>query len=290
MTECVCCPLCEEGGNHPYLFEYPSCLGGDVGLGLNRCRTCSLRYVSPRLNREGLAHLYNSGYLSNTVSGANTTDSEIPKREYERFFDYVTHYLPNGGRLLDVGCGVGGFMRQFPRVGKFEIEGVEFSEYAAGQAVKAGLRVSNADFLESSYPDAAFECVIMLYVLEHVPRPKAALEKALSILKPGGYLMIAVPNYRHFRLIADNRVIRWLRAHPSPLHSEEHLQNFTPATLQRMVCGRGFRRVRWGLAQPLNVGGPWIVRAKWAAYGLVRVLYALGYHLTGMHLVARKPV
>lgn len=288
VLERVPCPLCNHNDNEPYGFETPSAFDGNLRLGLNRCRNCSMQYISPRLNKDGLNWLYNTAYMTNTVSGPHSTDPEVADNEYKAFHGYVTQKLPDGGRLIDVGCGSGRFLEMFKAQPTICVEGIEYSQYVAELAVKAGLDVVNGDFDEWEYEPGSFDCVTLLYVLEHVPQPRKVLEKVYSILKPGGYMMIAVPNYRYLRIVADNRIARALRKSGSPLHSEEHLQNFGPSTLKRLVTSCGFDSLEWHCAQPLHTGSKVVVSAKWAAYVVVQLLFKLGYHLGGIHLVARK--
>jgi 2-polyprenyl-3-methyl-5-hydroxy-6-metoxy-1,4-benzoquinol methylase len=288
-TEWVPCPLCGDDSNQPYQFESPACFKGNVKLGLNRCAVCSMQYISPRLNKAGLEWLYNTAYMTDTVSGPHSTNPEVAENEYAAFHRYVTQKLPSGGLLLDVGCGSGRFLQTFRPDDNIELEGLEYSKVMADLATEAGLNVVTADFAEWEYPENHYDCVTLLYVLEHVPDPRKVLNKVYSIVKRGGYVMIAVPNYRYMRIVADNRIVRSLRSGASPLHSEEHLQNFAPPTLKRLVAECGFNSHEWHCAQPLHTGSKAVVAMKWAAYLVVKSLFKLGYHLGGIHLIAQKP-
>lgn len=97
-----------------------------------------------------------------------------------------------GGRLLEVGCGSGSFLRA-ARAAGFEATGCELSgslarrvEYATGVPVHCG------DL--ASMPERAFDVACMHHVLEHVSDPVAFLRAAQERLKPGGLLHLAVPN------------------------------------------------------------------------------------------------
>jgi SAM-dependent methyltransferase len=146
--------------------------------------------------------------------------------------------------------------------------------------------VVQGDLLEREYPANFLDAAVVLYVLEHVPYPRLLLAKIFKQLKPGGYLLLAVPNYRYYRIVIDNPLVQLLY-HPS-LHPAEHLHNFTPPTLARMVTEERFSVVQWSCARPLNTGSLLIRSAKYFAYGAVSLFAKCGYILGGVHLIARK--
>jgi len=82
------------------------------------------------------------------------------------------------------------------------------------------------------------DVVTMLNVLEHVNHPDDCLDTVREVLRPQGLLIVDVPN---------NQVMRWkariLRRWP-PLALEEHINHFTPRTLDGLLRAHGFQRVR----------------------------------------------
>src|SRR5262245_4130940 len=96
-----------------------------------------------------------------------------------------------GRRVLDVGCGIGAYMKPLISNG-YECEGIETNQNYVAECLKAGLNVQlmNAEELEFSLD--SFDTVIMLEVLEHLPEPILALREAFRVAKKN--VLISVPN------------------------------------------------------------------------------------------------
>jgi 2-polyprenyl-3-methyl-5-hydroxy-6-metoxy-1,4-benzoquinol methylase len=112
--------------------------------------------------------------------------------------------LPNGMRVLDAGCGEGVLVDEF--VTRLNIEGID-PNYSSD-------RVRSGSLTELPYEDNSFERAICLDVLEHLTyeeQPKA-LRELHRILKPGGELLVSVPNLAHLQsrihFLLQGRLIR----------------------------------------------------------------------------------
>lgn len=285
--EKCCCPICASEDNTPFAFEYVTIRGENLKLGINICASCQLNYISPRLNSDALMILYNEGYSRETVSGVYSVDISVSKNEYIKFTEYVYRFLPQGGKLMDVGCGMGNFLSLLLGNPKYEIAGVEFSEFAGQQAREKGIQVQIGNLVTIDIPDNSYDIVSMLYVLEHVPNPLPMLEKIWKILKPGGVLLVAVPNYNYLRITHVGFLSKLLYGKTTTLHAEEHLQNFTPGTLRRILNKASFESIYWDMAKPFPIGSPLTRMGKLFGYYLAKVLYLLGgIHIGGIHCVA----
>ncbi|MFL5542123.1 MAG: class I SAM-dependent methyltransferase, partial [Longimicrobiaceae bacterium] len=104
--------------------------------------------------------------------------------------------LPGRRTLLDLGAHVGRLMRVAAERG-WEAEGVELNPSTAAHAARAtGLPVHRMDARELSSTGRRWAAVTLIDVLEHIPRPVAALEAARSVLEPGGWIAVKVPHGR----------------------------------------------------------------------------------------------
>lgn len=287
MTVEVACPLCNEDSNYPYRFEQRFVNKESVSLGLNNCKKCNLQYISPRLNQEAISTLYNEDYLTKTVSGANHVDQTVSIKEYQKFKSYLLKTLPEGGHILDVGCGVGNMLKQIKDSQQFKGSGIEISHDAAERARKDGFDVFEGNLLEAKLKEESFDGVILLYVLEHVNNPLEVLNEINRILKKKGFLFLAVPNYRYLKIAFDN-VFSRLFLKNSSIHPEEHLQNFTPVTIRKILQKAGFEIIEENCAKPLAIGNFAARMFKNAMYLFVKTLSVLGYNIGGIHIIARK--
>ena len=95
-------------------------------------------------------------------------------------------------RLLDIGCGTGDFLYLAQQSG-WDTLGVEPDDNARSLALSKDLDV-RAQWEDLDEP--RFDVITMWHVLEHIPQLELCCEKLIHLLKPGGTLIIAVPNYR----------------------------------------------------------------------------------------------
>lgn len=103
----------------------------------------------------------------------------------------------NGGRLLDVGCATGVFMRKAQDAG-FDVYGCDSSEYAvrkASERIGDTDRVVQCDIDSEIIPfDMKFDCITAIAVIEHLNDPKSAIQKLAFLLKADGIMLIHTAN------------------------------------------------------------------------------------------------
>lgn len=100
--------------------------------------------------------------------------------------------LQPGGTLLDIGAGTGAFVQKASARG-WKATGFEPDEKARKLALSKGISLLGS---MDALPDAGFDVITMWHVLEHVPDLPAQIQLLKRLLKPGGLIVIAVPNYR----------------------------------------------------------------------------------------------
>lgn len=112
------------------------------------------------------------------------------------FFSEIEKHSPQGGKVLDLGCGTGVPYDRYLVSSGFSVTGVDFSEKHIGMAKK---NVPEAQYIMDdltsiTFPEGFFDAVIMLYVLFHIPRDEHAviLQSAATMLKPGGVLLLTL--------------------------------------------------------------------------------------------------
>lgn len=116
-------------------------------------------------------------------------------------------------RFLDVGCATGDFLDVCREHG-LEAEGVEPDRRLAAIARSKGHQVEGALFEHFTCPTRRFDAVTFNDVLEHIPDPGAALEKACSLLVPGGVIAVTLPSSRGV-FYATARLLEGLRSSAS---------------------------------------------------------------------------
>ncbi|HYL97321.1 MAG TPA: class I SAM-dependent methyltransferase [Blastocatellia bacterium] len=138
------------------------------------------------------------------------------------------------GRLLDVGCGSGFFLRAVES-SKWERWGVETGERAATAAAGAlgKSKVVQGTLIEAAFPESYFDAICFWSALEHMNDPRANLVEARRIVKPGGTLVVQVPNAASYQL-------RLFKGKWFALDAPRHRYHFDPSTLKRLLRDAGF--------------------------------------------------
>jgi SAM-dependent methyltransferase len=276
VWEHVPCPLCKAHAGDLLL----SAAGDPPGTvyRLVRCRFCGLGYVNPRPDASSIGQFYPDdyewyqqrpesspgwlgrlrrrleGHVLSTYFGYPGSPSNkqralaallypwlAPPRDSHTCIPYTGR-----GRLLDYGCGAGGFARKMQQRG-WDVVGMDFSAHAARRVNAAyGIPVHVGTLPHPAVAPESFDVINMGAVLEHVHRPHELVEAATRALRPGGLLVVAVPNI-------DSWTVRRFGAWNQIIDLPRHLLHFNPATLRRLLQAHGLeveelrmlKRVGW---------------------------------------------
>lgn len=175
-------------------------------------------------------YAFKHGYTSGTTwmqRGAGAVLSLLPIWG-SRLSSYIMGipYQP-GGRLLDVGSGVGELLRFMTSLG-WTTEGVDNDPRVVEECRGRGLKVRLGTLEEIRYPDNHFDVIISSHVIEHVYDPVGFLSEVRRILRPGGKAYLRTPNLDSLgrRSFGDY----WLG-----LEAPRHLYLFAPDSLKRVA-------------------------------------------------------
>lgn len=200
---------------------------------VHRCAACGLAQTSPQPVDLGpyYGDLYHGGRHG-------VTERMCMARRLR-----MLREVAEGGRLLDFGCGDGGFLQAAERAG-WEAVGMEMNP---GDARARGLTV----FERLDDVSGSFDVITLWHSLEHVHSPRKTLERLSARLRPGGYIIIAVPN--RAGLQAATFGPGWFH-----LDVPRHLTHFTPPALLKLLARLGLQATkRWDLEAELDLFG-WI--------------------------------
>jgi SAM-dependent methyltransferase len=169
---------------------------------------------------------------------------------------------PASARVLDIGCGSGQFLARLRRMGH-ECHGTELSPETGARAARIpGLALQYGALTPETFPAGSFDLISIWHVLEHLPDPDSVLRLCRAWLRPGGTLLLAVPNIDSWqaRLFGG----AWFHLDPP-----RHLYHFNRRSLTGALAGSGFRIERMStLSWEQNVYG--ILQSALNALGLPR--------------------
>lgn len=203
--------------------------------GLIRCSQCGLIRVARLPSREEILGYYQDGYYKAWGGRFSSfVESFVYLFRLRRAHDIMA--LAPRGRVLDVGCGRGIMLALLKRAG-WEVVGTQVSKNAAAYARETlGIDVFEGDLLAARFVPRSFDVVTLYQVLEHLPNPGAYLTEIHRLLKPGGWLILDVPNAGGFE--ARYYGCAWLG-----WDSPRHLYHFTPEVLIAATEERGLQVV-----------------------------------------------
>lgn len=155
---------------------------------------------------------------------------------YLRRVDGWLRRLPPTGLALEVGAGTGWMLRALRERGWRALGSERSLEAALAARAAAGVPIFVGD-LGAVRPAPALDLVIMFHVLEHLADPLAELRAVARRLRPGGALVLGLPNIASWQARLAGR--HWMH-----LDVPRHLCHFTPDSIERALAVSGYRMTR----------------------------------------------
>jgi methionine biosynthesis protein MetW len=128
--------------------------------------------------------------LPRTVSATRWQDEIIAKE------------IPQGARVLDLGCGDGALLQRLMRERGVRGQGLEIDPEAVFQCAERGVPVIQADLDEGlrQFPDHTFDVVVLEETLQTLTNPHEMLAEMLRVGRRG---IVSFPNFAHWRVLVD---------------------------------------------------------------------------------------
>ncbi len=230
------CALCQSEGPFRKIYQARDWHYGNPGeFRIVECKKCTLAFMDPMPDVTVLPGLYPSEYVpyQNPLSGPTGIKALMIKLTMPGIGIPHEPSFGRPGRLLDVGCGSGGYLLRARDRG-WQVSGVELSRNATEQGRAHGLKIFCGTLREANLPDASFDYVRLNHVFEHLPDPNETLAEIKRILRPRGKLFIAVPN-------RESIAAKLFQEYWYQLAVPVHLFQWSPKTLTMMLQRHGFR-------------------------------------------------
>lgn len=225
---------CRVCGRTDTVEQYPNARDYVTGhtFKVMECLGCKVSFTAPC--PEDMEPYYPKTYRRYTEMVIFILKSmyKLKVRRWAKLFD-------RPGKALEVGCGDGFMLQTLKELG-WDVAGIERTdEMAAYARERFGIKVFTKGF-EEIPSGAEFDLIILFQVLEHMSSPLEVLEQCRRLLKPGGKIVIGVPNFESWQ--SKYAGAEWFH-----LDAPRHLSHFSPRSLENALgmAGLSVQRINF---------------------------------------------
>jgi SAM-dependent methyltransferase len=234
------CPACAANAG-VMLFDnrMVACAGYDFSTPILRCGECNCAYAGHALVPQDLNRYYSVLSKYDTVR----THGDISTLDRERAMlttEFLAPILSRLGSVLDVGCSSGVLLHALRAAGVPQVLGID----PAADAPMAARTLFDVPVIQAQAENhddyGSHELVCLMAVLEHLLEPRALLNAIGSQLKPGGRVLIEIPDAGAFDRPGDDRPLE-----PFGEFSNEHINFLSIGDIGRLAASAGLEVERW---------------------------------------------
>lgn len=230
------CPVCHSKDLEQVLEAKDYTVSSEL-FKISHCKSCTFRFTNPVPAEQEIGRYYQSeDYVSHSDTSKGLINSlyqRVRRRTLRSKRKLVVRFSGKpSGNLLDIGCGTGAFLGEMKNAG-WTVTGLEPDAGARAIALeKHGVNaLPSSDLM--GLKDGEYDVITLWHVLEHVHELDAYMAKIQALLKKGGKLIIAVPNY-------DSVDAKVYGAGWAAYDVPRHLYHFTPAAMAKLLSRTGF--------------------------------------------------
>lgn len=209
------------------------------------CDRCGLVYNNPMPTDKELDAYYDGGHVQDHAMGDYTYEAHVkrlgPKDKVTKrdaTAKLLSEYLHEHDRVLDIGCSYGGTLYKLRETCGIETYGIEPDPLLVEVAQKY-FELDNIeqgmfeDFIQRN--NTTFHAIVIRHVFEHLKDPNLIIEQMKSLLEPGGFIYMAIPNA--FDFLESRTRERALEF--------GHVYSYTPYTISQLMLKHGLKVVYW---------------------------------------------
>jgi len=227
MNKMVKCPICKSESKKFLKIK---------NFKIFRCTNCSIIFLYPI--PEKIEEIYNNEYFENWYLKFYNER----KKYFENFWEKIKKYLPESGKVLDIGCGVGIWL-DLLKEKKFEVYGQDISNFAINFCREKGFIVYNQLLTEIDLPENTFDFITMLDVIAHLKTPLEYFKKIKKILKKSGIIVIKTPLHSNF-LFFVTTLLSFIKKSKSILHIPAQIYHFDRKSISNFAKIADFQIVK----------------------------------------------
>lgn len=237
QRELVHCSAC---GSHDY-DHYPVHLNPWLpqDYTYSKCQACGFVYVNPRPTPEEVEEIYTAH--TNPFDQQEYEGMDVERSTLLRLVRRIKKIIPEG-RMLDMGCGRGDFLR----IAKDHGYDVQGSDLSTASGPHDDVPIFQGFLKDANFESESFDIIVTRNTLEHIFDPNEDLRELNRLLKPGGLLYVKVPHIKY----EEGWRCRAFFGFKSLFTPPVHLNHFGTFTLRRILERNGFEFVSWESEKP----------------------------------------
>lgn len=260
-----------------------------------KCTGCNLVFLHPRPTLNEIKECYQNTYFQSGQAGSGYTSySQLEQELYleaRQRLKIIAQYSPSG-RLLDVGCGYGHFLKSAQEL-EYKVMGLDISRQAIDKLKNHFHIDGKVGSVDTDLPKSKFRIITSWDVVEHFPTPLTSFKNLSKIQNRGDFLFITTPNIESI----DARLLGkyWYGFKRIP----EHLYFYSPQTLTNYLQKAGYQVVKiknWGFYRNIGYCMDQIARYSQPLHKIAASLSrflnlrskALFFPIIDMFVIARK--
>ncbi len=254
-TVTIKCPVCGSGSDSVFIVV--------KGFNVASCSECRFVFVNPRPTEDSLVTVY-ADRKTKSAFNSEHEPMEFERPVLSRLLQKIRSHS-HSGRLLEVGCGRGDFLRLAQAEG-FSVYGCDI--FGDDRPAIGDISFHDGPLIRAEFPQNYFDLVVARNVLEHLFDPAVELREIRRVLKTRGKLYVKVPNFDFEYGILCRLLFR--RQHL--LNPPYHLNHFRTSSLREVLEKTGFKFVSWEVEQPTLCKNGLSNLKRQAAYRVAQIL------------------
>lgn len=245
----ISCPVCQGTENQPFISTNPMMHSeASKRFYFRKCQVCASVFLSNPVAESKLPKYYAEHYLPYQGAEAWGKYAHFVKRSQQKVDAKRLTVLQTAIKntktkfnILDVGCGKPSFLKLVQQKLKADCSGIDFTDQGWQNGCYNDLDLQKTSLVEFQ-PKKTFDAITLWHYLEHDFQLQDTVDKLYHCLKPGGKLIIEVPDYQS--LSAKRQGQYW-----QGWHSPRHLSLFSPQSFELL-----FPQSTWTIKQHKRYG------------------------------------
>lgn len=196
-----------------------------------KCKNCGVSFLYPLI--ENAEKIYNQKYFEKWY----IPFYEERKKYFEKLYLILKNSLPEKGKLLDIGCGIGIFLDLMREKG-YDVYGQDVSPFAVDYCRSKNFIVFQ-ELLNFKFENE-FDIITMIDVIAHIKNPLIYLQKCKKLLKPDGILIIKTLLHSNY-LFTIAKLFSFTKKSNSILHIPAQIYHFDKNSIIKLAEITGFK-------------------------------------------------